>query len=422
MSLSRTVWMIGWGVLLFAGCAPVRRSARAMISAVLRWFAEKSACVTPCASDSVCGEQAICNDSLCETGCRSDVQCPLGQSCSSGQCANGCASSDRYEAYQYFVPQTGSVSMGAAEMVTAALGKFCEDNKCVPIGGGFDAGVACAEHDDCRVGEFNPEGRCAVGCRLSTCPRNRRCDEATGVVRWRRNAAARRRSVSPDTLALRPMRALRWDSTSAVLSVRRTQSTRCRSVRTPNCPSRSCPSSTRRSSGRWCAHRATRRGALGGSAGSASADRAAARRVLRLAWCGHLRGGDRALRCRGGRRGAAARLLGRVELGRGSRPRPTSRPGAEPEPCERDVQCPESTATATIRENASCTGRSFSSRDGRDGDCWARNANPMWGDPNNSSTPTRTIWVMLAMRRAPRTSHWKRSRLAGSTEWLYGRG
>ena len=385
MSFSRTVWMIGWGVLLFAGCSASEEVCASDDQCGPTMVCRASACVTPCASDSVCGEQAICNDGLCETGCRSDDQCPLGQSCSSGQCVNGCASSDRCEAYQYCAPN-GQCLNGCGRDGDCGAGQFCEDNKCVPIGGGFDAGVACAEHDDCRVGEFcNPEGRCAVGCRPGTCPRNRRCDEATGVCVGGATPQPDAGPVSPDTGA------------ASDAGVEMEFGVNCRLERAGN----PVDSLQVRADAElslevlpeldaqieWSLVRAP------GDGGVLWEDRQARRQLIELQRVGSyvLRGvvtyEGVTEHCDVEVDGVAPQRGYWVELSwDGDRDLDLHlAPVPNQEPCERDAQCVQNQLRRQQCNLGYCS-RSFSSRDGRDGDCWARNANPMWGDPNNSST------------------------------------
>jgi hypothetical protein len=53
------------------------------------------------------------------------------------------------------------------------------------------------------------------------------------------------------------------------------------------------------------------------------------------------------------------------------------------ERCEDDEGCAQN-QLRRFECNQNYCSRAFTSRDGRDGDCWARNANPLWGDANDA--------------------------------------
>ena len=55
------------------------------------------------------------------------------------------------------------------------------------------------------------------------------------------------------------------------------------------------------------------------------------------------------------------------------------------ETCTDDRECAQNQLRRRQCNLGYCS-RPFGSRDGRDGDCWARNANPIWDDPNNPRT------------------------------------
>jgi hypothetical protein len=60
-------------------------------------------------------------------------------------------------------------------------------------------------------------------------------------------------------------------------------------------------------------------------------------------------------------------------------------PVPDQETCEEDRQCAQNQLGRSECNLGFCS-RPFASRDGRDGDCWMRNPNPLWGDPNDVQT------------------------------------
>ena len=346
-----------------------------------------SQCVVPCANDAVCGAEAICTQGECRAGCRTSEQCPLGQICSGMSCANGCDSSDRCEAYQY-CSANGQCLNGCGRDGDCGAGQFCEDNKCVPIGAGIDAGgTQCQNSEECRVGEFcDPSGRCAVGCRPGTCAPGRTCDERTG----------RCSDPAPpiEDAGVSPMDAGVVEDGGPQIAF----DLRCQLSFGGN----SVDSLQVRADGdltvelrpefdaeiEWTVERSP-----GDSASVVWGDE-----VERVQPVALQRVGGYILRGSATYQGVTEQcdieVLGRpprrgywVELGwDGDRDIDLHMvPVPNQEACTEDRQCAQNQLRRRQCNLDYCT-RSFGSRDGRDGDCWARNANPIWDDPNNPRT------------------------------------
>ncbi len=344
-------------------------------------------CIVPCASDAVCGAGAICADGECQAGCRTSDQCALGQMCEEMSCVNGCDDSDRCEAYQY-CSANGQCLNGCGRDGDCGAGQFCEDNKCVPIGGGFDAGGAqCASNDDCRVGEFcDPSGRCAVGCRPGTCPPGRTCDEQTGRCSGGQPPVSDAGAPAEDAGPV-------FDSGPEIAF-----DLRCQLSFGGN----SVDSLQVRADGdltielmpefdaeiEWSVERSP------GDSGSVIWGEA----VERVQPVALQRVGDYILRGHATYQGVTEHcdieVLGRAprrgywfELGwDGDRDIDLHMvPVPNQEECREDRECAQNQLRRRECNLGYCT-RSFDSRDGRDGDCWARNANPIWDDPNNLAT------------------------------------
>jgi hypothetical protein len=343
-------------------------------------------CIVPCSDDRVCGAEAVCKDGECLTGCRVHPDCPLGRVCQESACVNGCVGRDRCAAYQYCSDQ-GQCLNGCSRDGDCGAGQFCEDNKCIPIGDSTDAGPPlCTNHESCRAGEFcAPDGRCRVGCRPGTCPRGQTCDEQTGRCSgWQPPATdagtpadtGQNQDAGPAIAFDVQCRLLFNEVVTSDLQVRADgqaiielmpefdATIEWALVASPDdsgsviwgeVQGRNQPVALLRVGAYTLRATATYRGV------SESCDLEVAGRPpergywIELGW-----NGDRDLD------------LHLVPL-------------PNEERCLNDSECEQNQLRRRECNQEFCS-RSFNSRDGRDGDCWARNANPLWSDPNDEHT------------------------------------
>ncbi|MDE0883191.1 MAG: hypothetical protein OSB21_11395, partial [Myxococcota bacterium] len=258
-------------------------------------------------------------------------------------------------------------------------GQFCEDDKCVPFGGGGPGPVSCDRNEQCRVGEFcAPEGRCRVGCRPGTCPRAQTCDPQTG----RCSGAAAPPDAGPSadagpdntfqltcSLSLQghgvdglQVRAdgllqvqLEPDLPAVIVWERVDSPGQTDSVIWGEAADREQPVAFQRVGEYWLRASAQVDGHVEHCELRVSGRAPARGTWIELAW-----DGDRDL---------DLHLV----------------PIANQEPCEGDQNCAQN-QLRRFECNQNYCSRRFSSRDGRDGDCWARNPNPLWADVNDASS------------------------------------
>jgi len=381
------LWIFAIAWTLGSGCVDDEQGCQTDTQCGPSMVCRSSLCIVPCQDDAVCGDLAICTDGECQAGCRSNEQCPLGQRCSELACVNGCDGRDRCEDYQY-CSENGQCLNGCGRDGDCGAGQFCEDNKCVPIGGGVDAGSArCQSHDDCRVGEFcAPDGRCAVGCRPGLCARGQTCDEQTG-------RCSGQPEPEPDAgVSEGDAGGLADAGPQIVFDVQCALSFGGNSVESLQVRADGHASVELMpefdAEIEWTVERSP--GGTGSVIWSEPVDRVQPVALERV--------GAYVLRATATYEGVSEHcdleVAGRapvrgywVELGwDGDRDLDlhfATVPNQEP--CTEDRQCRQNQLRRTQCNLGFCS-REFGSRDGRDGDCWARNANPLWGDPNNTET------------------------------------
>jgi hypothetical protein len=125
-------------------------------------------CAQPCAEHSDCPAAKFCDGQACNVGCRDDSGCVDGERCLDNTCNAGCASA--VDCSDGFVCREETCVEGCANDGDCGPGAFCQAGACRPFGA-TDAGVPACERDlDCRVGEICEGGQCRVGRRSDAGP------------------------------------------------------------------------------------------------------------------------------------------------------------------------------------------------------------------------------------------------------------